>query len=84
MSKNLLSASQIHLGASYYPEHWEEEYWAEDIRLMKEAGLTVVRMGEFAWSSMEPAAGEFHFVWLEKAILMLIPVSQMLTMAIIT
>jgi beta-galactosidase len=27
-----------------------------------------VRMGEFAWSSMEPAPGEFRFEWLERAI----------------
>jgi beta-galactosidase len=71
MKKTFTSASQIHLGASYYPEHWEEHRWSEDIRLMKEAGLTVVRMAEFAWSSMEPAAGDFHFEWLEKAISML-------------
>ena len=64
-------SNKLHLGAAYYPEHWPEEHWSEDIRLMKEAGLTVVRMGEFAWSSMEPAAGEFHFEWLEKAISML-------------
>ena len=59
---------QIHLGAAYYPEHWPEERWPEDIRLMQEAGFTVVRMAEFAWSTLEPAAGEFNFVWLDKAI----------------
>ena len=71
MRNHFKSASRIHIGASYYPEHWDEEYWPEDIRLMKDAGLTVVRMGEFAWSSMDPDAGEFYFDWLEKAISML-------------
>lgn len=61
----------LHLGAAYYPEHWHESHWAEDIALMKEAGFTVVRMGEFAWSSFEPAAGELHFDWMERAIAML-------------
>lgn len=61
-------ADRIHIGASYYPEHWDERYWAKDIRLMKEAGFTVARMAEFAWATMEPSAGEFHFDWLEKAI----------------
>lgn len=60
--------SKLHLGAAYYPEHWPESRWIEDIRLMKAAGLTVVRMGEFAWSSMEPAPGEFNFDWLATAI----------------
>ena len=39
----------LYLGAAYYPEHWPEERWPEDIHLMQEAGLTVVRMAEFAW-----------------------------------
>ena len=58
----------LHLGAAYYPEHWPETRWPEDIRLMREAGLTVVRMAEFAWSSLEPAEAEFHFGWLDRAI----------------
>jgi beta-galactosidase len=65
------ASSRLHLGAAYYPEHWPEEHWPEDIRLMREAGLTVARMAEFAWSTMEPAGGVFHLDWLERAISML-------------
>jgi beta-galactosidase len=61
----------IHFGAAYYPEHWPESRWPEDIRLMREAGVTVVRMAEFAWSSMEPAPGKFRFDWLERAVALL-------------
>jgi len=61
-------ASKLYIGAAYYPEHWPESRWPEDIRLMQVAGLNVVRMAEFAWSTMEPAPGEFHFEWLEHAI----------------
>jgi len=71
MMSTFSSASKLHLGASYYPEHWPEERWPEDIRLMKEAGLTVARMGEFAWSSLEPSAGEFRLDWLERVIKLL-------------
>jgi len=38
---------------------------------MSEAGLTVARMAEFAWSTLEPAAAEFHFEWLDRAIALL-------------
>jgi beta-galactosidase len=62
------SAQKLHFGVSYYPEHWQEERWSEDIRLMREAGINVVRMGEFAWSTMEPSASNFNFLWLERAI----------------
>src|SRR5688500_209902 len=68
MKPSFLSASRLHLGASYYPEHWPEERWSEEIRLMQEAGLSVVRMGEFAWSSFEPLPGEFCLDWLERVI----------------
>ncbi|BCX04877.1 MAG: beta-galactosidase [Candidatus Roseilinea sp.] len=58
----------LHLGAAWYPEHWPEARWAEDVKLMRDAGLTVVRVAEFAWSSLEPREGAFNFGWLERAI----------------
>lgn len=58
-------------GADYYPEHWPEERWSEDARLMREAGFNVVRMAEFAWSLMEPCDGIFDFEWLDRAIAIL-------------
>ncbi|MHB0875349.1 MAG: beta-galactosidase [Anaerolineae bacterium] len=58
----------LYLGAAWYPEHWPESRWPEDLRLMREAGLNVVRVGEFAWSTMEPHEGQFDFGWLERAV----------------
>ncbi|QTN37008.1 beta-galactosidase [Cognatishimia activa] len=56
------------LGTCYYPEHWEPEIWPEDARRMVEAGLTWVRIGEFAWSRLEPTPGDLRFDWLDQAI----------------
>ena len=66
-------SNRLFFGSAYYPEHWLHlpdtlERMDADIRLMKAAGFTVVRMGEFAWSTLEPAAGHFHFDWLRRAI----------------
>jgi beta-galactosidase len=58
----------FHFGADYYPEHWPEERWAEDARLMAEAHFTLVRLAEFAWARMEPSDGTFDFDWLDRAI----------------
>jgi len=55
-------------GVDYYPEHWPEERWALDVRLMVEAGFNVVRLGEFAWTKIEPCQGRFDFSWLDRAI----------------
>ena len=27
------------LGVCYYPEHWPEDFWAEDARRMRELGI---------------------------------------------
>ena len=64
----MLPSSCLHLGTAFYPEHWPETRWPEDIRLMREAGLTVVRLAEFAWSTLEPSEGKFDFDWLDRAI----------------
>ena len=56
------------LGVCYYPEHWPEAQWAEDAARMVETGLTWVRIGEFAWSLMEPEPGRFDWGWLDRAI----------------
>jgi beta-galactosidase len=62
------SSDRIHIGSSFYPEHWDQARWAYDIKLMKESGFTVARMVEFAWSTLEPSGGNFNFDWLERAI----------------
>lgn len=56
------------LGTCYFPEHWSEEMWADDARRMREMGLTLVRIGEFAWSRIEPEPGQFDWDWLTRAI----------------
>ncbi len=54
---------------AYDPEFWPEECWDEDIRLMREGRVNLVRIGEFAWTLMEPAAGRFDLGWLLEAAL---------------
>lgn len=59
------------LGVCYYPEQWDEGLWAEDARRMRETGLEWVRIGEFAWSRMEPEPGKLTLDWLDRAIAVL-------------
>ena len=56
------------LGCCYYPEHWPESIWAEDARRMRKMGLSLVRIGEFAWSRIEPEPGHYDWDWLDRAI----------------
>ncbi|HET9696679.1 MAG TPA: beta-galactosidase, partial [Terriglobales bacterium] len=56
------------LGAAWYPEQWPESRWDVDLALMQQAGIHMVRIGEFAWARMEPAEGKYDLGWLERAI----------------
>lgn len=53
-------------GASYYHEYMPYERLEKDIKLMKQAGISVIRLGESTWSSWEPRNGEFRFAWMER------------------
>ena len=55
------------LGVCYYPEHWPETIWAQDAKRMVAMGITYVRIGEFAWSRIEPKRGTFAWEWLDRA-----------------
>ena len=54
------------LGVCYYPEHWDESRWPEDLRRMHDLGIRFVRVGEFAWSRFEPEPASYNFAWLER------------------
>ncbi len=58
----------IKIAIDYYPEHWDRSMWEDDVRRMAELGCYAVRVGEFAWSRMEPAEGVYDFEWLDEAI----------------
>jgi beta-galactosidase len=59
---------RIRLGAAYYPEQWPPERWPIDAELMADAGLSLVRLAEFAWARLEPAEGKLDFAWLDEAL----------------
>lgn len=59
---------KMKIGVDYYPEHWDKKMWADDADKMKEAGVQIVRLAEFAWSRLEPQEGQYCFEWLDEAI----------------
>ena len=59
---------RLWMGTSWYPEQWPESRWSKDLALMKKAGVNVVRVGEFAWSRLEPTEGDYQLDWLVRAV----------------
>src|ERR1700744_1539083 len=58
----------LELGAAWYPEQWPESRWDADLTLMEQAHIHFGRIGEFAWSTMEPHEGFYQLDWLDHAI----------------
>ena len=58
----------MRIGVDYYPEQWDRALWVKDADLMKQTGVKIVRLAEFAWCRMEPLDGQFDFTWLDEVI----------------
>jgi beta-galactosidase len=59
-------------GAAYYNEYMPADLQPgrleKDTALMKEAGISVVRMGESTWSLWEPSDGKFDYAWMDQIV----------------
>ncbi|MGQ5634791.1 MULTISPECIES: beta-galactosidase [unclassified Streptomyces] len=63
--------ARLAFGGDYNPEQWPEHVWQEDVRLMREAGVTMVSVGIFSWGLLEPSPGTYDFGWLDRVIALL-------------
>lgn len=48
-------------GVAYYYEYLPYDRLEEDIKMMKAAGINVVRIAESTWSTYEKQEGQFDF-----------------------
>ena len=59
-------------GAAYYNEYMPAALQPGrldvDVKLMKDAGISVVRMGESTWSLWEPKDGVFEYAWMDRVV----------------
>ncbi len=58
--------TKLYFGGDYNPEQWSPDVWKEDVALMRQAGVNLVTVGVFAWSSLEPEPGRYEFGWLDQ------------------
>jgi beta-galactosidase len=64
----LTGVGHVSYGGDYNPEQWPEEVWAQDMALMREAGVNLVSIGIFSWALLEPSEGVYEFGWLDRLI----------------
>jgi len=64
--EKVMELNKVTMGTCYYPEHWDESLWRDDLRRMQEAGIEVIRIAEFAWSKFEPTEGHYTFEFFDR------------------
>jgi beta-galactosidase len=55
-------------GVAYYDEYMPYERLNQDIQMMKEAGINLVRIAESTWSTHEPQNGVFNFTSVDRVL----------------
>ncbi|UUZ96695.1 beta-galactosidase [Paenibacillus sp. P25] len=55
-------------GVAYYDEYMPYDRLEQDIRMMKDAGINLVRIAESTWSTHEPQNGVFDFTSVDRVL----------------
>jgi beta-galactosidase len=58
----------LRYGGDYNPEQWPREVWADDVALMRQAGINMVSVGIFSWTFLEPSEGVYDFSLLDEVL----------------
>ncbi|MFU8854499.1 beta-galactosidase [Micromonospora sp. SL1-18] len=61
-----MTMPKIMFGGDYNPEQWSQDVWVEDMKLMVDAGVSLVSVGIFSWASVEPRPGTYEFDWFDR------------------
>lgn len=56
------------LGTSWYPELVTESEWQRDLSNMRDAGINLLRLFDFAWSAIEPREGDYQLGWVHRCL----------------
>lgn len=63
-----LKKDKLLYGVAYYDEYMPYDRLDKDIKMMKDAGINVVRIAESTWSTMEPQEGVFDFSHIDRVL----------------
>jgi beta-galactosidase len=58
----------ILFGAAYYEEYSPADRLDEDLRMMQATGISVVRIAESTWATLEPKPGTFDFSHVDRVL----------------
>ncbi|SDK21108.1 beta-galactosidase [Catalinimonas alkaloidigena] len=68
IAQSAMQLDSLLFGVAYYDEYMPYDRLDQDIRMMKEAGINVVRIAESTWSTVEPQEGQFDFTHIDRVL----------------
>lgn len=57
---------KIAYGGDYNPEQWPKEVWAQDMEMLRDAGIDTVTLNVFSWASLQPNETTYDFSKLDE------------------
>lgn len=70
-NETVKAQTDFYYGGDYNPEQWDESVWADDMRLMKKAGVNFVSINIFSWALLQPDEATYDFHTLDRIMDML-------------
>jgi beta-galactosidase len=67
-TKNKFKTDEVLFGAAYYDEYSPHDRLDKDIKMMKDAGINIVRIAESTWSTVEPQEGVYDFHHIDRVL----------------
>lgn len=64
----IMNKKELLFGTAYYPEYMPFDRVDTDFRMMKKAGMNVVRIAESTWSTLERQEGIFDFSYIDRVL----------------
>jgi beta-galactosidase len=68
IAQSLKGPQTILYGAAYYDEYSPYDRLDEDVKMMQATGITVVRIAESTWGTVEPQPGVFDFSHVDRVL----------------
>lgn len=64
----MIMGLDILFGSAYYLEYMPYDRLKEDIKMMKDAGMNIIRIAESTWSTLEPSSGKYDFTYIDRVL----------------
>ena len=66
-----MNFNEILYGVAYYDEYMPYDRIETDFKMIRDAGMNVIRIAESTWSTWEPKEGVFDFTHLHRMLCLL-------------